>query len=508
MPSDKADATTTTTATAATATDKQQRCYILELPGELLEYILGLVHSDDTGIGGVRTHLTRRLALFKKNVLPVCHRFHDVGLKALYSHVHIGHPRAFDVFRYELRRNPALGPAVRCLDFSDFTSVGLGRTRRMNREIQMVTATTITDALSQTPNLREFLVSESVEDDIGKSVLDTLFALPYLEAIDFCGASSSTFTHSFSTVQLTIPLSNLTRVSLHECVSLPPSVFEKLLPQVDNLRRLDLSHTQVSGAALDAIPHTARLTHLSLAKCRSLAGKDILKFLTAHPAIVAGDQLRWLSLQWTDVSAEQLTSLLRDLPSSVMHLNLYGLPVEDSHLSLLPSGLEELSLGYADLEPDTIIDHFGTPKRPNLHYLDLTGNPHMNVWTIGDMRLLRSCSDVRTWEFDAQQVLAKMADAYIPGYTIVLGQGRRGWIFKGHSALDGAHNCSYTASPHSTATYYPTASAPSCCQHVLGMDMGNSDAWAGASRKIDCSGEEYGGGLERGIYLYYAYRTK
>ncbi|KAK9373994.1 uncharacterized protein V1513DRAFT_447559 [Lipomyces chichibuensis] len=488
-----------------TTSSSQQRCFILDLPAELLEYILTLVHSDDTSLDGIRIHLTRRLALFKKNVLPVCRRFHDAGLNALYSHVHIGHPRAFDVFRYELQKNQALGPVVRCLDFSDFTSIGLGRTRRMNREIQMVTATTITDVLTQTPNLREFLVSESIEDEIGKSVLDTLFALPFLEAIDFCGASGSTFTHSFSTVQFTISLSNLTRVSLHECVSLPSSVFEKLLPQLDNLRRLDLTHTQVSGPALQAIPHTARLTHLSLSKCRSLTGKEIVKFITSHPAMT---YCKWLSLQWTDISVDQLTFLLENLPSSLNHLNLYGLPVEDSHLSLLPSDLEELSLGYADLEPDTIIKHFGTPKRPQLRYLDLTGNPHMNVWTIGDMRLLRSCSDVQTWEFDAQQVLTKMADARIPGYTIVLGQGRRGWIFKGHSALEGVHNCSFTVSPHSTATYYPTASAPLCCQHVLGMDMGNSDAWAGASRKIDCSGKEYGGGLERGIYLYYAYRTK
>ncbi|KAK9368913.1 hypothetical protein V1509DRAFT_621870 [Lipomyces kononenkoae] len=481
-----------------------QRCFILELPAEILEHILEIVHGDDRGVDGSPVHLTRRLALFKKNVLPVCSRFHDLGLTALYSHVHVGHPRAFDVFRYELRKNEALGPVVRCLDFSDFTSVGLGRTRRMNREIQMVTTTTITDVLTQTPNLHEFLASESIEDDMGKAVLDTLFGFPALEAVDFCGASGSSFTHAFSTVQFTIPLSNLTRVSLHECVSLPSSVFEKFLPLLDNLLRLDLTHTQVSGKALQAIPHTARITHLSLAKCRSLPGKEIINFLTTHPAITRPKKLRWLSLQWTDVTADQLTTLLDGLPTSVKHLNLYGLPIADSHLSLLPPNIEELSLAYSSIEPDTIIEHFGTSKRPRLRYLDLTGNPHMTVWTIADMRLLRACSDIRTWEFDAQQVLAKIADAQMPGYAIVLGQGRRGWIFKGHSALDGAHNCS----AHFTGTYYPAASAPSCCHHVLGMDMGNSDAWAGVSRKIDCSGKEYGGGLERGIYLYYAYRTK
>ncbi|KAK9478391.1 hypothetical protein V1514DRAFT_294055 [Lipomyces japonicus] len=465
---------------------------ILDLPTELLQHILGLVYADDTDIDGMRMYLTKRLAMFKKNLLPVCRAFHDAGLHALYSHVHVGHPRAFDVFRYELSRRPQLGSMVKCLDFSDFTSVGLGRTRRMNREIQMVTSDTIADALHKTPNLREFLVSESVEDDIDKTVLDKLFSLPDLEAVDFCGATGAAFKSAF--VATTFPsgtLSNLTRVSLHECAGVQQEVFERFMPKLTNLKRLDVTHTQVSAAALNSIPSSARLTHLSLAKCRNVQGKDVVQFLLTHPAVRSVD-LRWLSLRSTNITESQLRTLLPGLPSGLLHLNLYFLPVEPSHLPLIPLQLQALSLGFADLSIDALIENFSAPLRPDLRYLDLTGNPHITIWTIQDLRLLGSCSDVRTWEFDAQ-ILGKMADVRVPGYNVVLGQGRRGWIFKKGDMppvrrgrrLSNGYN-----------------------QHVLGMDMGQSDAWAGASRKIDCSGKQWGGGLERGIYLYYAYRTK
>ncbi|KAK9465166.1 hypothetical protein V1512DRAFT_266463 [Lipomyces arxii] len=465
---------------------------LLNLPDELIEHILDLVHADNTTDNCYssshkhRVHLTKRLASFTRNVLPVCHRFHDLGLSALYSHVHIGHPRAFDVFRYQLITYPYLGRLVRCLDFSDFTSIGLGRTRKMNREIQMVTSSTITDALQRSPNLREFLVSESIEDELGRSVISSLFSLSHLEAVDFCGASGSVFSDALMNTTF-VPSASLSRISFHECVAIPRSVYESLLPQLGNLARLDLTHAQISITALMSIPATARITHLSLSKCRSLRGKDIVCFLTTHLSVTSGS-LSWLSLQLTDLTAEDITRLLQSLSCKVRHLNLSSLPVEESHLALLPENLEEVSLGYADLSIDALIKTFS--RRTAVTYLDLTGNPHTNLWVVGDMRLFKACPHILAWEFDTQRILAKLVDARIPNYVVVLGQGRRGWIFKEEcDALDHAHS-------------------PMCSGHMLGMDMGNSEAWAGAGRKIDCSGTRYGGGLERGIYLYYSYRTK
>ncbi|KAK7204155.1 hypothetical protein BZA70DRAFT_249848 [Myxozyma melibiosi] len=475
---------------------------ILDLPPEILQEILSLAYSDDKDSHGIPVHLTRRLALFKKNILPVCRRFYDLGLHALYSHVHIGHPRAFDVFRHELAKNPKLGAYVKCLDFSDFTSIGLGRTRKMNREIQMVTCETITDALLQMPNLREFLVSEALEDDLGKDVLQTVFnRQKYLEAVDFCGASSDSFVSSMTSLKLELgSLEYLSRVGFHECVSLPAQVYEHMLPRLGRLERLDLTHTHVSARALMSIPERARITHLSLAKCRNVSPKAIVGLLTTHPAVTSGS-LEWLSLQWTDLSAEDLTAVLEGLKRTapkLRYLSLYGLPVEEAHLEQIGESVEELSLGFADVEIDSLITAFS--GREKLRYLDLTGNPHITLWTVGDMRLLRGIPSVRTWEFDLTKILLKMTDVRLPGYTVVIGQGRRGWIFRGEKnkdALNVEHHC---ASPEVRSAHY--------CQHVLGMDMGSTEAWAGASRKIDCSGVQYGGGLERGIYLYYAYRIR
>lgn len=359
----------------------------------------------------------------------------------------------------------------------------------------MVTAETITDALLKLPNLKEFLVSEALEDDLGPQVLATLFnKLPFLEAADFCGASSDSFLAAMSKLQYTDSTCQISRLSFHQCVSLPASVFENLLPRLGELTRLDLTHTHVSARALMSIPATARITHLSLSKCRSIGVKSMISFLTTHPAVASGS-LQWLSLQWADLSPDDLSTLLKSLQSSSPHLfnlNLYGLPVEKYHLDFIPHTVEELSLGFASLSVDDLIAAFSS--RTNLRYLDLTGNPYITCWTIGEMRLLKGIPSVQTWEFDLTKILLKMTHVRLPNYTIVIGQGRRGWIFCGEKNKDALH------------VAHCASRAVARCQYVLGMDIGSTPAWDGASRKIDCSAADFGAGLERGIYLYYAYR--
>ncbi|KAK9457128.1 hypothetical protein V1511DRAFT_508570 [Dipodascopsis uninucleata] len=463
---------------------------ILDLPLEILLYIFELLYKDDFGENAERLYLTKRLCLFKRSILPVCKQFYYTALPVLYSHVHIGHPRAFDVFRSELQKRQFLGPMVQCLDFSDFTSIGLGRTRRMNREIQMVTSKTISMTLRNLTNLREFLVSESVEDDIDEEVLTLLFQKDYLESVDFCGASSASFKKAFSLIEFDNDMRHLSRLSFHECSSIPANVFESLLKHLPSVTRLDLTRTHVTLKALMSISDSARITHLSLAKCGSLTGNEIAIFLTRHPAVCNGT-LRWLSLHSTRLSQAQLSDVLLALPRHLAHLSLYGLPVTEDHLATLPLGVESLSLGFTELNLESVINALGrTGNYKSLTYLDLTGNPNVTIWKVQDMNLLRGCDNIQTWEFDTSLVLSKIADVVIPGYTIVLGQGRRGWLFKNNYQ------------PHLDHTV--DSKSPS--KYALGVDMGLSGSWTGASRKIDCS--RYGGGLERGIYLYYAYRTK
>ncbi|KAK9459608.1 uncharacterized protein V1516DRAFT_708629 [Lipomyces oligophaga] len=472
---------------------------LLELPTEILQYILKLVLTDDVSNDDVPLYFTQRMSLFKKNVLPTCQLFLDIGLSVLYAHVHIGHPRAFETFRHEIEHRPQLRSMVRSLDFSDFTSVGLGRTRKMNREIQMVTSSTISDALSKLPQLREFLASEAIEDDMSTDVLQRLFLISSLEAVDFCGASSRSFVSSFSKVMFhPETLTNLTRVSFHGCVSLPASSFTRLLPLLVSLTQLDLTYTQVTSSALISIPHTVQLTHLALTKCRNLDPDELTAFLTSHPAVTSGHFV-WLSLHLSGLSEENLTSVLLSLAEnsahSLRHLSLYGLPVREFHLKLIPSSVVELSLGSSDINLETIITNFST--RTNLRYLDLSGNKFLHLGAVQDMRLLSALPFIRTWEFDSSKILAKLVDLPVNGYTAVMGQGRRAWLFKGVRKRELRHSALDCTSPFGSAQL---------CQHVLGKDMASSQAWSGASKKFDVAGSEYGGPLERGLYLYYGYR--
>lgn len=247
----------------------------------------------------------RQLGEIPENHPGSSETFNQLAIRFLYKYAIFNRPHSFDKFLRNIVNQPDIGQYVEFMDFQTFTSIGLGRTGRMNQEIQMVTARTIQMALSLCPNLIEFQASENIQDDMDVEVLLTLFNhLPKVQALDFCGASLKLFAQAFmeltfngpdldemdmetSLVLKASPLEHLFKISFHDCSNLPVLVFEKCLPHFINLRRLDVTHTTMTSTALHTyLPASCRLTHLSLARCSKLTTKDLIQFLTKHPAIV------------------------------------------------------------------------------------------------------------------------------------------------------------------------------------------------------------------------------
>jgi hypothetical protein len=332
---------------------------------------------------------------------------HSATLSVLYRNITVPHSIIFSKLLKHLTHFPALGTIVRRLDFSHFTSVGLGRTRQMNAEIQNLTSKTLLQCLDLLPNLMEGLFQEHLETDIDTAIVQKIFGgLPKLRAVDFCGCSSQTFSTGFMeafTVNTTIPLflPQLRRISLHECSGLPSAVFEKLLPRLVNVTHLDLGRTQVTETALLSLPTTAQITHLNLSKCLRLSGSQVVNFLATHPAVT--ESLVYLNLM-TDPSryrlleSEDVTNLLPVLPSTLRSLNLNGARITTEHVSLLiplTKHLEELGLSGADLSPSDV-NSFFVPQDPEsekswqpaaLHYLDVSKVTSITLQTLFNPRL-------------------------------------------------------------------------------------------------------------------------
>ena len=345
--------------------------------------------------------------------LLVSRTLHAATLGVLYRNLTFPHSIIFSKALNHLSQYPALGTLVRRLDFSHFTSIGLGRTKQMNAEIQNLTARTMLQCLDLLPNLRECLLQEHVEGDISVEVLHKLFTgLPNLNAIDFCGCSTQIFSAFFMEILTSDPgrpvtLPNLKRLSLHECSTLPAEAFELLLPRLVNLTHLDLTHTHVSEEAILAIPKTARITHLSLSRCTRLRGNTLVNFIATHPAV--RDSLVFLNLltdatRYRTLDEDHLHALLPKLPSTLRSLNLGGAKVTSAHTHLLlplTKHLEELGLSSADLSPKDVNTFFAPPAppqgsetaekpaspalswaHPTLCYLDLTKVPQLTIGAI------------------------------------------------------------------------------------------------------------------------------
>ncbi|APA09712.1 hypothetical protein SS1G_06105 [Sclerotinia sclerotiorum 1980 UF-70] len=319
------------------------------LPAELLGAIIDQLVMDIPP-GGITPRNVDLMSL-----LLTSHAMHSATLASLYTKITIPHSRVFRKFLAHIRDYPALGTIVRRLDFSHFNPTGIGLTARQRAETLNLIPATLLECLSLTPNLREFLSQEHIDDDMDAKVIQKLLCeLPNLQALDFCACSSASFRDSFTTAVNTSPLPEVlpfTRLSFHECTNLPSSVFETLLPRLPYLTHLDVAHTRITDDILFSIPQAARLTHLNISKCSYLSGERVVEFLSTHPAVKS---LAYLNLGSDIKSHEMLnrfevTSLLPILPYTLRSLSLKGSEMHESHIPLflpLTKHLEELGLGH------------------------------------------------------------------------------------------------------------------------------------------------------------------
>jgi hypothetical protein len=358
---------------------------------------------------------------------------------------------------------PVLGTLVRRLDFSHYTSVGFGRTRRDSMEIQNLTPKTLLRCLELFPNLKEFQVHEHIDDELDEEVLKKLFSMRSIHAMDFCACSSRRFVTAFTntiTANELLPqtLPNLKRLGLHACTTLQAPVFEALLPRLTNLTHLDVSMTLITDKALLSIPPSARITHLGLGKCTRITGPKVVEFLTTHEAVK--DSLVYVNLmadasRYQLLSADELEQLLPRLPSTLRSLNIGGAQVSSKQTPLLlplTKHLEELGLANADLTVDDL-NSFFVPTAAvsdsveevseeelnwepcSLRYMDLTAVPSVKQVTLFNPSCVLATTNSYPLEVIElsdpviQQLRERTSTIKRLGW-VVKELGRRGWFVR------------------------------------------------------------------------------
>lgn len=274
-----------------------------------------------------------------------------------------------------MRAHPSRGALVETLDFSAFTSVGLGRSRSCNSRIELLTASTLNACLLACPNVKEVFLSEALELDIDADVLRTLLSrLPRLRALDFCAADTPEFATALLdclralTTRTTTEqqqeqeqdgtwYADISHLSLHNCSMLPAEIFTLLLPRLRRLERLDLYNTKVTDSALLALPHSCRLRVLNISQCTNLSASALLSFMTTHPACRTLESLSLLyswnrTHPFSSAPPQKLDAFIDALPrQSLKILDLAGLDLDMVHLAHLPPGLIEL--GVHDIDVST-----------------------------------------------------------------------------------------------------------------------------------------------------------
>lgn len=540
---------------------------LLLLPMEILYQIIEIVYYDES-----TSSIPANLEKFSKTIPVLLKTFNQLAIRFLYKYAIFNRPHSFDRFLRNVVKQPDIGQYVEFMDFQTFTSIGLGRTGRMNQEIQMVTSETILTALRLCPNLIEFLASENIQDDMDVQVLLLLFnELPKIQAIDFCGASLKLFADAFN--QLVIHdrmdsvmsddsdtpdflehnLNHLFKLSFHDCSNLAPSVFQKILPHLVNLRRLDVTHTSITSTILFShVPESCRLTHLSLARCSKLTTKDLIQFLTRHPAVSQGS-LKWLNLQIdsnvvSPLSDQYLLFTLKSLNApDLRYLNLGGMPVNKAVLNLIKTrftNLESLAISHSNVDMNDLIQYMDNNLA--IKFLDVTNCKALSRRNL--THFLKSCydSNLEALEFDyrvlydltggnhirvdpVQTDFSIGSTAYLPqAWKFYDNEGRRSWIYKIDSS-----DPSYDAiiSGNSSASSQPSGLVYYDLETGAKIESKTSKPafLKYASRKINCSIGYYNlkttkkkdyinGGLnelvwpvefsQRGIYNYYSLNVK
>lgn len=397
---------------------------------------------------------------------------HTATLSTLYKNVTIPHSKVFRKFLNNIMKHPSLGTIVRRLDFSHFNPTGAGMTREERANTMNLTSDTLLRCLDLLPNLREFLGQEHIEEELSAAVVHKLLTMPRMRGIDMCAASCSTFrdammvcTQWLVSTQWHTESLPLSRLSFHECSSIPASVYSTLLSRLPLLSHLDVAHTQITASALNSIPHTAKLTHLNLSRCSHISGSEVVDFLTTHPA---AKTLVYLNLM-TDakshqlLNADDLSRLLPALPNTLRSLNLKGSKMLDVHIQqLVPLSqhLEELGLGRSLLHEDVVrlllppspallpatatgpdfaaaTDAHDKWRPHGLKYIDISDYETKDI----DMTLFFSKAGSLLRNNDLQLDVIELSESMMHAVShrsgtcqhfgwVVKGEGRRGWLVR------------------------------------------------------------------------------
>jgi len=435
---------------------KRQPTTIEDLPDEILDQIFDKIQLDASSQDN---YLRPQVDLF--SCLLVSKPVHNAALRVLYKNVLIYRSKTFHKLVTTLDEDPTLGKLIQTLDFSHYSNMGYGRSRGQMSGTPYLTKENMKAVLSKTGALKAFLVHEHLDDELDLGVVSSLFSIPTLRAVDFTSCSSALFVDAFTSIwtMWQPPQStNIQRLCLHECTTLPPSLFEAILPRLGQLTHLDLAHTRVNDTALLSISPSARLTHLNLERCTQLTGPAVVRFLTEHPA--ASDSMIWLSLnmdpsRYRLLSAEDLDTLLPALPSSLRALNIGGSRIASKHvpaLRLLATHLEELGIKGANLSLSGDItqilslptDQKTKPEdahlKSSLRYIDLT-----DVTSVTQMSLCYSPISIR----DNHSLPLEVIEVGGPVLTEIVRRdknvknpewtvrelGRRGWYVRNPNSL-------------------------------------------------------------------------
>lgn len=397
---------------------------------------------------------------------------HYATLPTLWKYITIPHSRVFRKFLDRIKTCPQLGNTVRRLDFSHFKR-SYGQSAFERSQVKDLTEESLLQCIIRLPNLEEFLAREEIEEDMSSDVLRTLFNMPKMKAMDFCGARSSAFVDAlngiFDGARLAeIPqVLNVTRLSFHECTSMPASIFTTLMPRLLRLTILDVANTRISIQALNSLPPTVRLTHLNLSRCYQLAGTDLVQFLTRHPSTKS---LVYLNLHADTrihriLDEDHLADLLPHLPHTLRSLNLKGSGMNSSHLDLLKPlifHLEELSVGSLSyhavarllLRPckemlppfatgsdnAKLLDELADFKPHILKYLDISDLPlsSISTWDFLDpkLSLLRTPTTIDVLELHPSFLdhFAARSSTLARFGWICKNEGRRGWLVRNPAA--------------------------------------------------------------------------
>lgn len=511
---------TINTAIEGNESNKRQLQFPAEILLKVLEFQFYQLLQNNTSSNSYN------IQYFMRSNLTVSKVFYRCCIKIIYKYCCFKTPQTFDIFLNSLIKNDKLGEYVKVLDFQEFTSIGLGRTGKMNKEIQMVTSTTILNCLKKTPNLIEFLASENIKDDLDSNLLNYLFnQMGNLKAIDFCGCSGEVFVSNFDQLIIKKPGNEyITDVSFHDCTDLHPWILEKIIINLPNLRKLDLTHTQITSTILNLIPYTAQLTHLSLSYCIQLTTRELINFFINHPAITC-NKLVWLNLQCdsstsSPLNNNQLTFLLKMFDCDLVYLNLGGLEISFENLMLIKKkflNLKSLCIANTSIDIESLVEFLKPPndeklitsqRYQQLEFLDLTANRFINRWSIDNPHFLNCCPSLVAFEFsikiinELEQIGGKLITRNDYNERVVWktfdSLGRRGWVFK----VDDFKNQDNLSKIG--LTEYDIDTGRKIFKIFKQPDfLKNVNKKISVSKGVLFNADEVFGDLERGIYKYY-----